>query len=54
VTADHWSRAYGRERAAYPAPWCKAHKFWPAVGRIDEPYGDRHLMCSCPPLDAYE
>ncbi|MFN2252213.1 MAG: aminomethyl-transferring glycine dehydrogenase subunit GcvPB, partial [Anaerolineae bacterium] len=54
VTADDWSRAYGRERAAYPAPWCKAHKFWPAVGRIDEPYGDRHLMCSCPPLDAYE
>jgi glycine dehydrogenase len=54
VCADEWARAYGREQAAYPAPWTRAHKFWPAVGRIDEPYGDRHLMCSCPPMDEYE
>ncbi len=48
VTADHWEHPYGREQAAYPAPWLREHKFWPAVGRIDNVYGDRHLVCSCP------
>lgn len=42
-----------REEAAYPAPWVKASKFWPTVGRIDNVYGDRNLVCSCPPLDSY-
>ena len=48
-----WDRAYSREQAAYPAPWVKDHKFWPHVGRIDEAYGDRHLICTCPPVEQY-
>ncbi len=54
VTADAWPHAYSRESAAYPMPWVRAHKFWPSVGRIDNPYGDRHLVCVCPPMEAYE
>ncbi len=50
VTADDWTHAYPRRRAAYPAAWLKDYKFWPPVGRIDNPYGDRHLVCSCPPM----
>lgn len=53
VTASEWSRPYSREQAAYPAPWLREHKFWPTVGRIDEAYGDRNLMCTCPPMEAY-
>jgi glycine dehydrogenase len=53
VTADDWSHPYGRQQAAYPAPWVREHKFWPAVGRIDNPYGDRNLVCSCPPMNLY-
>jgi glycine dehydrogenase len=53
VCADIWDRAYGREQAAYPAPWTREHKFWPAVARIDNAYGDRNLVCSCPPLEDY-
>ncbi|MDX2272993.1 MAG: aminomethyl-transferring glycine dehydrogenase [Cyanobacteriota bacterium] len=44
---DHWDRPYSRERAAYPLPWLRQHKFWPSVSRIDNAYGDRHLVCSC-------
>jgi glycine dehydrogenase len=47
VTADSWERPYSRERAAFPAPWTRENKFWPAVGRIDGVYGDRNLFCSC-------
>ncbi len=50
VTHDDWPHAYSRELAAWPAPWLRHHKFWPPVSRIDNPYGDRHLVCSCPPL----
>ncbi len=53
VTADTWDRPYGREIAAYPAPWLREHKFWAAVGRIDNVYGDRNLVCSCLPVEAY-
>jgi glycine dehydrogenase len=53
VAADKWDRPYPRETAAYPAPWTREHKFWPAVGRIDNVYGDRNLVCSCPPMDDY-
>jgi glycine dehydrogenase len=53
VTASDWNRPYTREQAAYPAPWVKDHKFWPPVGRIDEAYGDRNLMCTCPPVEHY-
>ncbi len=53
VSADAWPHSYSREKAAYPLPWVKANKFWPSVGRIDAPYGDRNLMCICPPMEAY-
>ena len=53
VTADDWSHPYSREKAAYPLPWVRANKFWPSVGRIDNPYGDRNLVCVCPPMEVY-
>jgi len=54
VSADNWSHAYSRENAAYPLPFVRENKFWPAVARIDNPYGDRNLICACPPTEAYE
>ena len=53
VTADEWTRKYSRERAAYPAPWLRDFKFWPAVARIESAYGDRNLVCACVPTEAY-
>ncbi|GAC1647736.1 MAG: aminomethyl-transferring glycine dehydrogenase [Gemmatimonadaceae bacterium] len=53
VVASAWSHAYTRETAAFPTEWTREHKFWPSVARIDSAYGDRHLVCSCPPTDAY-
>jgi glycine dehydrogenase len=50
VVAEKWDRPYSREQAAFPAMWTREHKFWPAVGRVDSAYGDRHLVCSCPPV----
>src|SRR5437667_9703743 len=52
VTADKWERPYSRAQAAYPAPWLREQKFWPAVGRIDSVYGDRNLVCTCLPVEA--
>jgi glycine dehydrogenase len=52
-TDDEWSHPYSRREAAYPLAWVEAHKVWPAVGRIDNPYGDRNLMCVCPPIEEY-
>jgi glycine dehydrogenase len=54
VIADNWDLPYSREKAAFPLPWVRARKFWPAVGRIDNAYGDRNLVCACPPMEAYE
>ena len=54
VSADEWKRPYSRELAAYPAPWLREHKFWPYVGRIDNVYGDRNLVCSCLPMEDYQ
>ena len=51
IASDKWDRPYSRERAAFPAPWTREHKFWPATARIDNVYGDRNLFCSCPPLE---
>jgi glycine dehydrogenase len=51
LLSDAWSHKYSRDNAAYPAAWLRDYKFWPAVGRIDNPYGDRHLVCTCPPVD---
>ncbi|XDD50499.1 aminomethyl-transferring glycine dehydrogenase [Leptospira sp. WS92.C1] len=54
VTSDRWDHLYPRERAAYPAAWTKDHKFWPYVGRVDNVYGDRNLVCSCLPMESYQ
>jgi len=54
VTATAWDRPYPREQAAFPAPWLHERKFWPAVARIDNPFGDRNLVCTCPPLEDYD
>ena len=53
VCANEWPHAYPREQAAFPAPFVRQNKFWPTVGRIDNPYGDRNLLCVCPPIEAY-
>ena len=53
VSADEWTHPYSREQAAFPLPFVRANKFWPPVGRIDNPFGDRNLMCSCPPVSAF-
>ena len=52
--SDTWSHKYLREQAAYPAAHLREYKFWPAVGRIDNPFGDRNLVCTCPPMSAYQ
>jgi glycine dehydrogenase len=54
VAADDWPHVYSREQAAFPLRFVRTHKFWPSVGRIDNPYGDRNLICSCPPIESYE
>jgi glycine dehydrogenase len=54
VTADSWSYPYSRQKAAYPLSYVKDAKFWPAVSRIDNAYGDRNLVCSCLPIEAFE
>jgi glycine dehydrogenase len=53
VTADEWTRGYGRQRAAFPAPWVRDRKFWPHVGRVNNAAGDRNLICSCIPIEEY-
>ena len=53
VVSDKWSHSYGREKAAYPRKWSIENKFWPAVGRVDNGYGDRNLVCTCDPVDSY-
>ena len=53
VVSSEWDRPYTREQAAFPAPWTRARKFWPSVGRVESAYGDRNLVCSCLPIDAY-
>ncbi len=51
VTATDWKHPYSREQAAFPAPWTRESKFWPSVARIDDAYGDRNLICTCPPME---
>jgi glycine dehydrogenase len=51
VTGDRWEHPYSRELAAFPAAWTREHKFWPAVGRVDNAYGDRNLICTCPSVE---
>jgi glycine dehydrogenase len=54
VTADDWDRPYSRSQAAWPAPWISKHKYWPPVGRVDNAHGDRNLICTCPPVEAFD
>ncbi|MBO6574791.1 MAG: aminomethyl-transferring glycine dehydrogenase [Rhodothermales bacterium] len=54
VLADEWEMPYPREKAAYPAPWTREHKFWPTVRRVNDAQGDRQLVCTCPPIEAYQ
>jgi glycine dehydrogenase len=53
TAGNQWMHPYARERAAFPLPWIRENKFWPAVGRLDDVYGDRNLVCSCLPLEAF-
>ena len=53
LAAEEWNRPYSRQRAVYPSEWTRENKFWPAVGRIDQAYGDRNLVCACLPMEAY-
>jgi glycine dehydrogenase len=53
ITANEWNHKYDRQKAAYPLKWVVENKFWPSVGRIDDGYGDRNLVCTCAPVDAY-
>ena len=53
LLADDWDRPYSRERAGFPSPATRVQKVWPAVGRVDGAYGDRNLVCVCPPMESY-
>lgn len=53
VTATEWKHPYSRQQAAFPLPYVRDNKFWPSVGRVDNPYGDRNLVCTCPPMSEY-
>jgi glycine dehydrogenase len=55
ATSDDWPYPYSREKALYPLPYLlQGSKFWASIGRVDNAYGDRHLVCTCPPMEAYE
>ena len=54
VTSDDWQHAYTRQQAAFPLSWLKENKYWPPVGRVDDAYGDRNLMCTCDPVESYK
>ena len=57
VLGEEWDKPYSRENAAFPAPWLLSGgttKFWPTTGRVDNVYGDRNLVCTCPPIETYE
>jgi glycine dehydrogenase len=53
ITANEWNHKYDRQKAAFPAKWIVENKFWPSVGRVDDGYGDRNLICTCAPIDEY-
>ncbi len=54
VTSDDWKHSYSRQRAAFPLVWLKENKYWPPVGRVDNAYGDRNLVCTCAPIESYK
>ncbi|MBT3351412.1 MAG: aminomethyl-transferring glycine dehydrogenase [Nitrospinaceae bacterium] len=53
IASDEWAHPYSREKAVFPLPWVRANKYWPPVKRIDNPYGDKNLVCSCQPIESY-
>ena len=53
IASSEWNHSYSREQAVFPVPWLRNQKFWPSVSRIDNAYGDRNLVCTCPPLESY-
>lgn len=54
LCSDNWPHTYSRAQAAFPAPWISENKFWPSVKRVDNAYGDRNLICTCPDVSSYE
>lgn len=53
ITGNEWSHSYTRQKAAFPLSWVKNNKFWPSVARVNDTYGDRTLVCACPPIESY-
>ena len=53
ITADEWNHGYSREKAAFPLPYTRLNKFWPSIGRVNNTYGDRNLICTCEPVSSY-
>jgi glycine dehydrogenase len=53
LMATNWDRPYTREQGAFPAAWTRTNKYWPGSARIDNAYGDRHIVCTCPPIEDY-
>ena len=53
VVTDNWTKPYSRQKAAYPLNWVRDNKFWPSVAKVDSAYGDRNLVCACPPIESY-
>jgi glycine dehydrogenase len=53
VTSNEWNHSYDRSKAAFPLKWIAENKFWPSVGRLDDGYGDRNLVCTCDPIESY-
>ncbi len=54
ISCSTWQHPYTQEQAAYPVPWLREYKFWPSVARIDNAYGDRNLVCTCPPIESFQ
>ena len=54
LTVTDWNHPYSRQEAAFPLPSVRGRKYWPPISRIDDAYGDRNLICACPPVDSYD
>ncbi len=54
ISSSQWTHPYTQEQAAFPVPWLREYKFWPSVSRIDNAYGDRNLVCTCPPMESFQ
>ncbi|MFI5133443.1 MAG: hypothetical protein ACHQEB_03860, partial [Chitinophagales bacterium] len=53
IVNSEWSKPYSREHAVFPLPYVRENKFWPSVARVNNTYGDRHLICTCEPISSY-